>query len=140
MSGFQINFVCRHSSDLSMFLEWWNATKSLPNIWQYFSCLLDNGIAKICKKFNSHDGFLRADKRQGKKLLPNWLDWLSYLACIYSEKATKFSEMSTLLLSYVVPVKSKVEISQNFVALSEYMNFSSKSHHEIPYFCNPLIK
>ena len=24
---------------------------------------------------------------------------------------------------YVVPVKSKVEISQNFVAFSEYMNF-----------------
>ena len=26
-------------------------------------------------------------------------------------------------LAYVVPVKSKVEISQNFVAFSEYMNF-----------------
>ena len=38
----------------------------------------------------------------------------------YSEKVTKFCEISTLLLSYVVPVKSKVEISQNFVAFSEY--------------------
>ena len=28
-------------------------------------------------------------------------------------------EISTLLLSYVVPVKSKVEILQNFVAFSE---------------------
>ena len=37
----------------------------------------------------------------------------------HSEKATKFCEISTLLLSYVVPVKSKVEISQNFVAFSE---------------------
>ena len=45
---------------------------------------------------------------------------------IYSEKATKFGEISTLLLSYVVPVKSKVEISQNFVAFSEYMNFTLK--------------
>ena len=27
------------------------------------------------------------------------------------------------LLSYVVPVKSKVKISQNYVAFSEYMNF-----------------
>ena len=27
------------------------------------------------------------------------------------------------LLSYVVPVKSKLKISQNFVASSEYMNF-----------------
>ena len=43
---------------------------------------------------------------------------------IYSEKATKFCEISTLILSYVVQVKSKVEISQNFVAFSEYMNFN----------------
>ena len=42
---------------------------------------------------------------------------------IYSEKATKFWEIFTLLLSYVVPVKSNVKISQNFVAFSEYMNF-----------------
>jgi hypothetical protein len=41
----------------------------------------------------------------------------------YSEKATKFCEISTLLLSSVVSVKSKVEISQNVVAFSEYMNF-----------------
>ena len=38
---------------------------------------------------------------------------------IYSEEATKFCEISTLLL----PVKSKVKISQNFVAFSEYTNF-----------------
>ena len=36
---------------------------------------------------------------------------------IYSEKAKKFCEVFTLLLSYVVPVESKVKISQNFVAL-----------------------
>ena len=42
---------------------------------------------------------------------------------IHSEKATKFCEIFTLLLSCVVPVKSKVKISQNFVAFSEYMNF-----------------
>ena len=45
---------------------------------------------------------------------------------IYSEKATKFYEISTLDLSYVVPVKSRVEILQNFVAFSEYMNFKYK--------------
>ena len=50
------------------------------------------------------------------------------LKFIYSEKTTKFCEISTLILSYVVPVKSKVEISQNFVAFSEYMNFN----------CHPL--
>ena len=47
----------------------------------------------------------------------------SLLTFIYSEKATKFCKISTLLLSYVVPVKSKVDISQNFAAFSEYMNF-----------------
>ena len=46
---------------------------------------------------------------------------------IYSEKATKFCEMFTLLLSYVVPVKSKAKISQNFLAFSEYMNFNRKN-------------
>ena len=43
---------------------------------------------------------------------------------IYSEKATKFFEIFTLLLSYVVPAKGKVKISQNFVAFSEYLNFN----------------
>ena len=46
------------------------------------------------------------------------------LKFMYSEKATKFCEISTILLSYVVPVKSNEEISQNFVAFSEYMNFN----------------
>ena len=45
------------------------------------------------------------------------------LKFVYSEKATKFCEISTLLLSTVHTVKSKMEISQNFVAYSEYMNF-----------------
>ena len=49
-----------------MFLEWWNITKSLSNIWQRFWCLLDKGTAKICKNFNSHDGFLRADQGRAK--------------------------------------------------------------------------
>ena len=48
-----------------------------------------------------------------------------FVKFIYSEKATKFCGIFTLLLSYVVPVKSKVKISQNFVAFSEYMNFKT---------------
>ena len=44
---------------------------------------------------------------------------------IYSEKATKFCEITTLDLSYVVNFsKFTVEISQNLVAFSEYMNFT----------------
>ena len=44
---------------------------------------------------------------------------------IYSEKATKFGEIFPLLLTTVhTTVKSKGKISQNFVAFSEYMNFT----------------
>ena len=52
--------------------------------------------------------------------------WLSVLKFIYSEKATKFCEFFTLLLTGTTWDKSKVKISQNFVAFSEYMNFSVK--------------
>ena len=54
----------------------------------------------------------------------NFQNIANVIKFIYSEKATKFCEISNLLLSYIVPVKSKVEILQNFVAFSEYMNFS----------------
>ena len=46
------------------------------------------------------------------------------LQFIYSEKATKFCEILTILLSYAQTVKSKVKISQNFVAFLEYINFT----------------
>ena len=47
---------------------------------------------------------------------------------IYSEKATKFSKIFTLLFSVCTVDKSKVKISQNFVALSECTNFK---HYEV---------
>ena len=62
-------------------------------------------------------------KEDGHGKLPV-LEIFRLLKFIYSEKATKFSEISTLLLPYVVPVKSKIEILRNFVAFSEYMNFT----------------
>ena len=46
------------------------------------------------------------------------------LKFICSENATKVCEISTVDLFYIVTVKSKVEISQNFVASSEHMNFN----------------
>ena len=42
----------------------------------------------------------------------------------FCENATIFLQNHTLDLSYVVPVKYTVEILQNFVAFSEYMNFN----------------
>ena len=55
--------------------------------------------------------------------------WQLSINFIYSEKATKFCEIFTLLLSYVVPVQSKVKILQNVVAFSEYMNFHKPKLH-----------
>ena len=52
--------------------------------------------------------------------------YMYILKLIYSEKATKFREISTVDLSYVVTVKSTVELSQNLLAFSEYMNFKLK--------------
>jgi hypothetical protein len=60
---------------------------------------------------NSSPGFLVQMKSLEFHSEINWP-----LKFIYSEKATKFCEISTLLLSYVMPVKSKVDILQNFVA------------------------
>ena len=54
-----------------------NTTKSLSNIWQKFSFLLDEGIAKICKKFNSLVGFLRAAQGWAKKCC-----WISWIGCV----------------------------------------------------------
>ena len=53
----------------------------------------------------------RDDFQVDKKTM-NCLVSAHTLNFIYSEKATKFCEIFTLLLSYVVPVKSKVKISQ----------------------------
>ena len=41
----------------------------------------------------------------------------------YSENATKFCKISTVDLTVATLDKSTVEISQKFVAFSEYMNF-----------------
>ena len=45
------------------------------------------------------------------------------LKFIYSEKAIKFCEISNVDLTVTTYDKSTVEILQNFVAFSEYMNF-----------------
>ena len=44
---------------------------------------------------------------------------------MYSENATKNSKTSPYFCPmYLVPINSKVKISQNFVAFSEYINFT----------------
>ena len=62
-SGSRKNFIINEALSYKVcihcgFLEHWNSQKSVSNIWQRFSYLLDEGIPKIWKKLNSHDGFL----------------------------------------------------------------------------------
>ena len=49
-----------------------------------------------------------------------------FIKFIYSEKATKFCEIFILILTVCTVVKSKVKISQTFVAFLEYMIFKSQ--------------
>ena len=49
-----------------------------------------------------------------------------FIKFIYSEKATKFCKTFPLHLTVNTVVKSKGKISQNFVAFSEYVNFSEQ--------------
>ena len=53
------------------------------------------------------------------------LKYINTLKFIYSEKATKFCVIFTLILTTVHTIKSKVKILQKFVAFSEYMNFKT---------------
>ena len=85
----------------------------MPNIWKKDSKLKTRlKVAKLQQVFH---------KIVVVKLLGYIILWFEKFK--YSEKVIKFCETFTLLLSYVVPVKSKVKISQNYVAFSEYMNF-----------------
>ena len=47
-----------------------------------------------------------------------------YVKFIYFEMASQFCKISTLLLSIRTVDKSKVDILQNYVAFSEYTNFT----------------
>ena len=60
----------------------------------------------------------------------NPMIFISSVKFINSEKATKLCEIFILLLTDTTWDKSKVKISQNFVAFSEYMNFTTKNLHK----------
>ena len=48
--------------------------KSFYYLTTIFVSILDKGIAEICKKFNSHNGLLRADQDGAKTFLPDGLN------------------------------------------------------------------
>ena len=74
----------------SMSLEWWNKTKSLSNIWQHLSCLLDKGTAKYARNLITMMAFWGQTKT-GQKQLPDWLDWLSYLQAYLCNPLIKYT-------------------------------------------------
>ena len=54
-SKIDLDFFSKLSRCVSMY---WNTPKSLCCIiWKCFSCLLEEGIGKICKQFNYHNSF-----------------------------------------------------------------------------------
>ena len=81
-----MNFVCQ---TISIFYSTWEYRKKSFLNWQSFPFQLDDLIAKICncKKFDSYNCFLRAKPRQGKKVLPNGMDWLCCILQVCSSKS-----------------------------------------------------
>ena len=59
-----------------------------------------------------------------KYYIIHWKTLKITLKFIRSETAKKFCEILTLRLTVCTAYKSNVKISQNFVAFSEYMNFT----------------
>ena len=99
-----------------------------PKITRYWKCRGGLWERKLCCSITSKDNH-NSTKGSCYQSARRTLHSLKF---IYSEKATKVCEIFTLILSYVVPVKNKVKISQNFVAFSEYMNFKSKTFLLLP--------
>ena len=62
-----------------------------------------------------------------------------YVDFIYSEKAIKFWEIFNLFLTVCTAVKSKVKISQNFVATSEYKNFTVNFWQKVDFLISNVL-
>ena len=72
--------------------------------------------------------FNRENSEFGIEKFVSYMWWPAHdilIKFIYFEKATKFCEISTVDLTITTQDKSKLEISQNFVAFSKYMNFNT---------------
>ena len=81
-------------------------------------------------KWREYDYYIDANVRKNENVR-SYLDKIgtcnnisSNLKFKYSEKATRFCKISTFILSVCTVDRSKVEILLNFVAFSEYTNFS----------------
>ena len=96
------------------------------SIWEYWYQKIFSFLWCKGGPYTFQHILFKADSQQSQK----FFDTIQVFFCaheikfIYSEKATKFCEIFTLLLTdNTTQDKSKVKISQNYVAFSEYMNF-----------------
>ena len=98
---------------------------SIFHLSTWFSDLLLTKTCVFCWSSKYGNYILQSLNHVDINLMPGFLIKSGYyiVKFIYSEKATRFCEIFTLLLTTVHTVKSKLEILQNFVAFSEYMNF-----------------
>ena len=82
---------------------------------------------------NSQKSKERERRRKNKEAIFDLRTITFFAQCfvkfVYSQKATKFCRILALLLSYVVPVKSKVKISQNCGLLRIYELYNPKNSH-----------
>ena len=98
------------------FIESRNTSKSLYNIWQRSSPLLNERIAKIWKQFSSHDGFLRTTQ-DSKKMLSDWLDWLHYLAVRSKSYREKFNVLHIFAIPSSIRWKTLSNIGKTFFGI-----------------------
>ena len=88
------------------FLEHWNSQKSVCNIWQRFSCLLDEGIPKIWKKLNCHGCFLRAD--QGRAKMCCQMGWIG--SAIW-----QVAQIAIVRIQFFIFLKSPLQVDMKIV-------------------------
>ena len=87
-----------------MFLEWWNTTKSLSTIWQRFSSLLDEVIAKYARNWNVLEAFW-ATCKIGQPIQPIWQQ---FFALPWSALKKPSWELNFLHI-FAVPLSSRHE-------------------------------
>ena len=93
--------------------------------------------------YKNAKGQLNSLEKYGKKIFNYWygfVEWYLQRKRSYLGKFRIFWEYHKILRNLHLPYKRKVEISQNFVAFSEYMNFNWKWFNFMKYGYRCIIK
>ena len=89
-------------------------------IWQHFSCLLDEGIPKIWKKLNFHDGFL--SYLQNSTATSAHLAANFFPALVCPQKSHRENSISSIFLEspHQVDMKKRCQILQRLFWVFQY--------------------